>query len=377
MNSFDQLDPDSRNQNKKITDFLEELAVTEKVRGHAFKATAYTKAAQTIARYPTPLFSREEALKIPGVGTSIADKIEEIIQTGTLARSNYDATDPLFKALRLFSRISGFGPVAAKKLIDEGIMTLEQLHEREGLTKHQKIGLKHLDEFEQRIPRAEMDVWAAIYNDVLKQADEKFEIAIVGSYRRGLKDSGDVDIMLTHPDFNLGNPIQPPEPEPEPVPDPETEKPKGRRRKPKKTPTMEHILMTRALDALREAGILTDDLGVGDTKYMGVCRLPEGKGDANWPRLHRRIDIRLFPKDCFAFGQLHFTGNDVFNKHCRWRAIQRGYRLSEYAMKRLGADGNPTDERVVMYTEEEILNFLDLDHIPPEMRNVSPDMCKA
>ena len=35
----------------------------------------------------------------------------------------------------------------------------------------------------------------------IRRIDEKFEIEICGSYRRGAFDSGDIDILLTHPNY--------------------------------------------------------------------------------------------------------------------------------------------------------------------------------
>ena len=42
----------------------------------------------------------------------------------------------------------------------------------------------------------------------------------------------------------------------------------------------------------KDAHLITDTLSQGDTKFMGVCKLPE---DASAP--YRRLDIRLLPFD--------------------------------------------------------------------------------
>ena len=42
------------------------------------------------------------------------------------------------------------------------------------------------------------------------------------------------------------------------------------------------------------------------------------------PRLFRRLDIRLVPKDQYPCGTLYFTGSDMFNKNMRAVAIEKG-----------------------------------------------------
>ena len=54
---------------------------------------------------------------------------------------------------------------------------------------------------------------------------------------------------------------------------------------------------------------------------MGIARLPGGT-------LHRRIDIKLYPADEFAFALLYFTGSDHFNRSMCWHAKRYGYTLS-------------------------------------------------
>jgi DNA polymerase lambda len=65
------------------------------------------------------------------------------------------------------------------------------------LSENQRIGLALYDDLNTRIPRAECK---AIYDVVRAEAiaiDAKVWIDIMGSYRRGSSDSGDVDFLIT------------------------------------------------------------------------------------------------------------------------------------------------------------------------------------
>jgi DNA polymerase/3'-5' exonuclease PolX len=66
------------------------------------------------------------------------------------------------------------------------------------LTKGQKIGLKHFEDFEMRIPRKVIEEIEKFLRKEIHNLDPKYEITICGSFRRGLPTSGDIDVLLTH-----------------------------------------------------------------------------------------------------------------------------------------------------------------------------------
>ncbi len=125
----------------------------------------------------------------------------------------------------------GIGPAFARKLVDErNIKSIADLNANvDLLNDKQRIGLKYLREFEMRIPRAEVQRMEKLLrqeahalvcacaccvivcahvcgcphpflsSDVLQ--DPRIQVTVCGSYRRELPDCGDVDVMITHPDF--------------------------------------------------------------------------------------------------------------------------------------------------------------------------------
>ena len=83
-----------------------------------------------------------------------------------------------------------------------GLRTLDDLRARQAelLTRQQRIGLRHYDDFLARIPRTEVQEIESIVARVCCAIDPAFSAVACGSYRRGKATSGDVDILITHPD---------------------------------------------------------------------------------------------------------------------------------------------------------------------------------
>ncbi|KAM7018328.1 DNA polymerase beta [Tautogolabrus adspersus] len=324
--------------NEGITDFLVELANYEKNVNRAIhKHNAYRKAASTIAKYPNKIKSGEEAKKLDGVGAKIAEKIDEFLQTGKLRKLEKIRNDDTSSSINFLTRVTGIGPAAARKFFEEGVKTLEDLKKIEHkLNHHQQIGLKYFEEFEKRIPRSEMEKMETLILGELKDIDPEYIGTICGSYRRGAASSGDIDILLTHPDYTS-----------------ETEK------QPK--------LLHRVVEHFESIGFVTDTLSKGDTKFMGVCQLQQNDEDEE-EYLHRRIDIRLIPKDQYFCGVLYFTGSDIFNKNMRTHALEKGFTINEYTIRPLGVTG-VAGEPLLVDSERDIFEYIHYKYREPKERS--------
>jgi DNA polymerase beta len=323
------------NFNEDITKILLELGNIEKNKGELYRYKAYVTAANSLKAHPHKITSGKEAKKLPGIGAKIAKKIDEILETGVLAKLEKENNDEHIKALNLLSRITGVGPALAKKLVfEEGVRTLEDLKEKKiKLTHHQQIGLKYFDDFEKRVPREEIKKLKDIVIEVAKEVDENIVAKCCGSYRRKLPSSGDVDVLLTHPDYTYEH------------------KQKG-----KAIPIIDKIIKK-----LKQRKFLIDDLSQGPSKYMGVCRLDED-------HLARRIDIKLFPTESFYPGLIHFTGSGEFNRQLRVVALKKGYTLSEYGIFPVGTTGEVGDP-IPVGSEEEVFEILDVPYKKPQERS--------
>jgi len=60
-------------------------------------------------------------------------------------------------------------------------------------------GLAHVKDFERKIPRTEMNALKAYVCKSAEELDPKLILTVCGSYRRGKSESGDIDILITHP----------------------------------------------------------------------------------------------------------------------------------------------------------------------------------
>ncbi|XP_075889410.1 DNA polymerase beta [Nelusetta ayraudi] len=324
--------------NEGITDFLVELANYEKNVNRAIhKYNAYRKAASTISKYPSKIKNGEEAKKLDGVGAKIAEKIDEFLQTGKLRKLEKIRNDDTSTSINLLTRVTGIGPAAARKFFEEGVKTLDDLKKIEDkLNHHQQIGLKYFEEFEKRIPRAEMEKMESLIHGELEQVEEEYIGTICGSYRRGAASSGDIDILLTHPSYTS-----------------ETEK------QPK--------LLHAVVDHLESIGFITETLSKGDTKFMGVCQLQASDEDEE-ENCHRRIDIRLIPKDQYYCGVLYFTGSDIFNKNMRAHALEKGFTLNEYTIRPIGVTG-VAGEPMLVDSERDIFDYIEYKYREPKDRS--------
>lgn len=326
-----------QNPNSEFCDFLIELAEYEKnVARQIHKYNAYRKAASVLAKHPTKIKSGADARKLPGIGDKIGKKIDEFIKTGKLEKLEKIRKDDSSLAIQQLTRVSGIGPAAARKLVDDGITTVEGLKKvQDKLNHHQKIGLKYVEEFEKRIPREEMLMLQEIITQMVADFDKEVIATVCGSFRRGSASSGDIDVLMTHPSFFSYN-----------------------------DDFDKKALLHGAVKKMTKEGFVTDTISLGDTKFMGVCVLP--KTDE---KLHRRIDIRLIPNDQYYCGILYFTGSDEFNRRMRQEALEKGFTINEYSIRPLGSTGVP-GEPIPVTSEEEIFELIDMDYKQPHERNL-------
>jgi len=287
----------------------------------------------------TRVSSGSEARKLDGIGAKIADKIDEFLSTGKLGKLDAIRANDDNLSINELTRVAGIGPAKAKMLVDAGFTTVDALRKNpDQLSKAQKIGLKHFDDFEKRIPREEIDKVDKLIQKQLRSIDKRFTATVCGSYRRGLPTSGDIDMLITHPTFTS-----------------ETSQTESKSGGPGGN------LLKTVVEVLETEGLITDTISHGGTKFMGVCQLQK-----DLP--FRRLDIRIVPQDQFHCGTLYFTGSDQFNKAMRAHAIEQGFTLNEYNLRPVDAARVP-QEPLPVTSEEDVFDYISFQYKHPHERS--------
>jgi DNA ligase (NAD+) len=304
--------------NEKFIELMEKLNDIMLKQGEPFRARAYQKAQETIMAYPNDITSANQLKGLPGIGSTIMDKLNEFIETGTLRILEREKTNPI----NVLGDVYGIGPKKAQELVNAGITTIEQLRSRQNevLNDIQKIGLQYYNDIQQRIPRSEIEEYERIFNktfDKVKSNDAKFEI--VGSYRRGATSSGDIDVIITG---KTG----------------ETYK--------------------RFVDELIKQNIILEVLSRGTSKTLVISKLPSAE-------YARRIDFLYAPPEEFAFGILYFTGSKIFNTVMRQRALDRGYTFNEHGIYHMVNKKKGEKLGQLFLTEKDIFDFLGMEYKEP------------
>ncbi|XP_064631460.1 DNA polymerase lambda-like [Lineus longissimus] len=325
------------NHNEHVTAKLEQMATLYQNTNDKWRAFSYSKAVTALKRHPKKITTWKEAKAIPGVGAKLADKIWEIAESGELRKLNELSSREDVTTMSLFMNLWGAGPTTARKWMQMGLKTLDDLRERGDLTKQQKIGLAHYDDFVERMPREEAGEIEVQVKRACHEIDPGLIAQACGSYRRGKATCGDVDILVTHPDGKSHRGV-----------------------------------FGQLLTKLRDEGFITDDLvsheqDGNQKKYLGVCKLP-GEG-----KKYRRLDIIVIPYDEYACALVYFTGSAHFNRSLRHLAKKNSMSLNEHALcvgvVRKGGEKIHKGTSVPTPTEESVFKHFGLKYRPPEERD--------
>jgi DNA polymerase/3'-5' exonuclease PolX len=316
-----------------ILEALTTLKKREIINNEPFKVKAYETVLNQIEEMG-PIYSMEDLVDVKGIGKKIKAKLEEIFSTGQLESANIIMQENPIALYDELLSIHGIGAVKARELIEkEGVNSISDLQEKvkenpDLITKASKIGLEHYYDFQKRIPRDEMEIHDEILQDTLPK---NLVCEIVGSYRRGLSNSGDVDILVTSKNYNLEN--------------------ISLELSPKQIAEFHNYI-----NRLKELGYITNILSLGKSKCLAICKVDS---------IYRRIDLLLTPDTEFAYAKLYFTGSKEFNVAMRSYALKLGWSLNEHTLQRVGAIGPKPG---FMEDEEDIFDFLGLEYVEPEDR---------
>ncbi|MCJ1434940.1 hypothetical protein MMC27_004310 [Xylographa pallens] len=195
--------------NDKFVAQLETIKLERILTGDEIGVRAYSTSIASVRAYPYELTSTKEILSLPGCDHKIAHLFYEWETTGHIQAVDDIQADPTLTALRIFYNIWGVGAKTAREFYyDRKRRELDDIIEFEWstLTRVQQIGLKFYEEFELKIPRSEVEYIASVVTyHAKKVVDDQIECVVVGGYRRGRRENGDVDIIVSHRDESATN----------------------------------------------------------------------------------------------------------------------------------------------------------------------------
>ena len=297
----------------------------------SFRVRSYRNAADAMEQTTVDLVAASvdsaQLLAIPGIGKSMASNIQAIVSSGSLPLRDELLTKYGSGLLELL-KLPGMGPKTVALLWDAGrISTIDRLAEaidagelkglprmgdkqiekiRKGIAEYRRsAGRFRIDEAEDAAERL------TSYLMALKGVER---VTPAGSLRRGRETAGDLDLLVTGPACN-----------------------------PEQTDT--------AVEYVAAYPGVHDMIAKGENKVS--FHLANGL----------QVDVRLLPSDCYGAALQYFTGSKAHNVALRQRALKMGYTLSEWALAKM-----EDESTVAAATEDEIYSALQMDWIPPELR---------
>jgi DNA polymerase (family X) len=315
-------------RNADVAEQLELLSDLLEIEGEAaFRVLAYRRAAARVRETGTPvaqLAINGTAKELPGIGTTIQEKIVQIVDTGEIAAlTKRRKTIP--PEVVEFLRIPGLGPKTVRKIWQElGVTTLAELKEA---ARAQRL-------------RTLPGLGAKLEQNVLKAAGRKRKVrgpsrTLLGQALPALL--AVVDVLREHPAA-------------------ERVCEAGSARRRKETVRDLDIIATasdpKALtEYFTELTWVAEVVAKGPTKATVVSH--EGF----------RFDLRVVPPESYGNLLQHFTGSKEHNLALREDAVRRGFSVSEYGITEVESGEVFTAEG-----EEEVYERLGYAFIPPELR---------
>ena len=314
-------------RNKEVAEKFYELAEVAELAGdNPFKIKAYLEAARVIENLTLPiedLAQQNKLTEVKGIGKSIAEKIIEYLNTGKITKLE-ELKKVVPEGLLELEKVPGLGAKRVKVLYEKlGISNLSELEEAAKAHKIRELdgfgekteqnileGIKSLRD--KRENRFMIGVALPIAESIVSTLKSNVPIEkymICGSLRRMKDTIGDIDILVISKEPN------------------------------------------KVMDFFVGLPNVKEVLAKGDTKSSIIT-----KEDI-------QVDLRVVEMGSFGAAVQYFTGSKSHNVHLRELAIKKNLKLNEYGIFDLSSDKKIGGEK-----EEEIYSILNMDFIPPEMR---------
>lgn len=314
-------------KNREIANFLSRIGDALEIKGElGFKIVAYHKASRVLEDLTEDIekIAQENRLEqIPGIGSGMAKKIQEYLDTGKLKKYE-EALSGITESLLDLLEIQNLGAktihLAHKELEVKNLEDLKRVIEDGSLAQLHGLGQKKVENikkgieiFEQAQERIPISEAIQIVEEViihLQKSSPIGRLSPAGSLRRMKETVGDIDILAT-----------------------------GKNR----AQIVRHFTQFPGV---------TRVLAAGETK--GSVMISTSGGD-------RQVDLRIVDESSYGAALQYFTGSKAHNIKLRSMARERGLKISEYGVFK-------DEKKIAGYDEKEVYKTLDLPLIPPELR---------
>ena len=315
--------------NAEIAAALEELGILYELDGAVkYRVLAYSTAAKAIRESPisvAELAAQGRATEVPGVGKTLAEKIDALLETGEIpAAVKLKAKFP--PTLIEVTRVPGVGPKTARRLFEElDIASMEDLKaaaEGERVRHVKGLGPKAEDnilaalervgepgEGPGRVLLSAVKPIAEELAAALREHPAANQVEVAGSVRRWAETCKDIDLIAT------------------------AEEPAA---------LAEHLAGHPLIAAAGNPGAN----GVHAQTHNGIS-----------------VDLRIVPPAAFGNLLQHFTGSQAHNVQLREEAVARGLSVSEH-----GITESESGEVETCEAEAAVYERLGYDYIEPELR---------
>ncbi|MFL6516380.1 MAG: DNA polymerase/3'-5' exonuclease PolX [Chthoniobacterales bacterium] len=323
-----------------IAKALEEIGTLLELKDeNPFKIRAYSNAARSIEAWGgnvSDLQDEEALAKIPGIGKAIAAKVKELAATGALKYLSELRAEFPPAILQLFS-ISGLGAKKIKALHEQ--LHINSIEELQNACKAGRVA---------QLPGFGETTQAKICHEIEQRAQH------VGSFQLG-QIAGEAETLLA--ELKNNSAVL------------RAELAGSYRRRKEIVRDLDYIVATKEPEIITQWLVshpfVESVIAQGTTKTS--VRLRSGI----------QCDLRVVALAEYPFALNYFTGSKEHNIEMRNRALKRGWTLNEYRLAPLPAESasskkkrkKPTTEKVPSIQDEtELYSALDLDYVPPELR---------
>ena len=316
-------------ENSEIAAVFEEISNLLKILQEdskwQFKAAAYDRAKRAIESYPERLedVAKNQSRKltdIPGIGSDLAKKIEELIKTGRL-EYHQEHLKKVPRSMLDILQLQTVGPQKVRLFHQQlGVTNIADLEEaaKSGRLRHlpgmsaksEENILKALEVFRRAAGRFRLDaayIAAEELSGFIQKSKLVDQITAAGSLRRGRETVGDLDLLVIGHDH---------------------------------AKIADHFIRHPRIAQVLAKG--EDKVSVKLVNDM-------------------QVDVRMLGPESYGAALMYFTGSKEHNVALRERARRLGLKLSEYGLFK-------GEKSVAGRTEEEVYEKLGLPWIPPELR---------